>query len=105
MTRIKDNGTKLILEQWDMKVTVEVPHSDTTIDELLGLVKGVIVGSGYSERMFNRAIMQYVVENELDLEDGGDEIPEEMLDAAFAEHNAHEEGFDMDFDNTYKAEE
>ena len=105
MTRIKDNGTKLTLEQWDMKVTVEVPHSDTTIDELLGLVKGVIVGSGYSERMFNRAIMQYVVENELDLEDGGDEIPEEMLDAAFAEHNAHEEGFDMDFDNTYKAEE
>ena len=105
MTRIKDNGTKLILEQWDMKVTVEVPRSDTTIDELLGLVKGVIVGSGYSERMFNRAIMEYVVENELDLEDGGDEIPEEMLDAAFAEHNAHEEGFDMDFDNTYKAEE
>lgn len=103
MTRIKDNGTKLILEQWDMKVTVEVPRSDTTIDELLGLVKGVIVGSGYSERMFNRAIMEYVVENELDLEDGGDEIPEEMLDAAFAEHNAHEEGFDMDFDNTYKA--
>ena len=105
MTRIKDNGTKLILEQWDMKVTVEVPRSDTTIGELLGLVKGVIVGSGYSERMFNRAIMEYVVENELDLEDGGDEIPEEMLDAAFAEHNAHEEGFDMDFDNTYKAEE
>ena len=105
MTRIKDNGTKLILEQWDMKVTVEVPRSDTTIGELLGLVKGVIVGSGYSEKMFNRAIMEYVVENELDLEDGGDEIPEEMLDAAFAEHNAHEEGFDMDFDNTYKAKE
>jgi len=28
-----------------------------------------------------------------------------MLDEAFAQHNAHEEGFDIEFDNKYKAEE
>lgn len=99
----KDNGTKLTLEQWDLKITLEVPHSDTTINELFGLIKGVIVGSGYSERMFNRAVMEYCEEHNIGCD--VEEIPEEMIDRAFAEHNAHEEGFDVDFDNTYKAEE
>jgi hypothetical protein len=58
---------------------------------------------GYTERMWNRAVFAYSEENtDSDTMNG---ITEEMLDETFAQHNAHEEGFDIDFDNKYKSEE
>jgi hypothetical protein len=103
MTRIKDNGTKLTLEQYETKVTLELPYSATTATELLELFKGAALALGYSETGWNRAVFQYSEEHtDSDVMDG---ITEEMLDDAFAQHNAHEEGFDIEFDNKYKAEE
>ena len=98
----KDNGTKLTLEQYQTKVTIELPNSDTTTTELLELFKGVVLAMGYSEDGWNSAVFEYCEEH---TDSDIDSIPEEILDQAFAEHNAHEEGFDIDFDNTYKAEE
>ena len=103
MTRIKDNGTKLTLEQYETKVTLELPYSATTATELLELFKGAALALGYSEKGWNNAVFDYC-EDHTD-SDYIDSIPEEMLDKAFAEHNAHEEGFDIDFDNNYKSEE
>ena len=103
MTRIKDNGTKLTLEQYETKVTLELPYSATTATELLELFKGAALALGYSEKGWNNAVFDYC-EDHTD-SDYIDSIPEEMLDKAFAEHNAHEEGFDIDFDNKYKSEE
>lgn len=102
MTRIKDNGTKLTLEQYETKVTLELPYSATTTSELLELFKGAALAIGYSEKGWNTAVFNYCEEH---TDNDMDSISEEMLDAAFAEHNAHEDGFDIDFDNTYKAEE
>ena len=93
MTRIKDNGTKLTLEQYETKVTLELPYSATTANELLELFKGAALALGYSEKGWNNAVFDYC-EDHTD-SDYIDSIPEEMLDKAFAEHNAHEEGFDI----------
>jgi hypothetical protein len=93
MTRIKDNGTKLTLEQYETKVTLELPYSATTATELLKLFKGAALALGYSEKGWNNAVFDYC-EDHTD-SDYIDSIPEEMLDKAFAEHNAHEEGFDI----------
>ena len=102
MTRIKDNGTKLTLEQYETKVTIELPQSATTATELLELFKGAALALGYSEKGWNNAVFDYCEEHtDTDI----DSMPEEILDQAFAQHNAHEEGFDIDFDNKYKSEE
>lgn len=102
MTRIKDNGTKLILEQYETKVTLELPYSATNAAELLGLFKGSALAIGYTEEGWDNAVFDYC---EARMDKDIDSIPEEFLDEAFAEHNAHEEGFDIDFDNNYKSEE
>ena len=103
MTRIKDNGTKLTLEQYETKVTLELPYSATTATELLELFKGAALALGYSEKGWNNAVFDYCEEHNMGCD--VDSIPEDILDEAFAEHNAHEEGFDIDFDNKYKSEE
>ena len=92
MTRIKDNGTKLTLEQYETKVTLELPYSATTANELLELFKGAALALGYSEKGWNNAVFDYCEDH---TDSDIDSIPEEMLDKAFAEHNAHEEGFDI----------
>ena len=103
MSLYKNYTTKLTFEQYDTKVTLEKPNSDTTIDEVLELFKGAALAMGYSETGWNRAVFEYCEENtDSDTTNG---ITEEMLDEAFAQHNAHEEGFDIDFDNKYKVEE
>ena len=103
MSLHKNYTTRLTFEQYDTKVTLEKPNSDTTIDEVLELFKGSALAMGYTERQWNRAVFEYSEQNtDSDTTNG---ITEEMLDEAFAQHNAHEEGFDIDFDNKYKAEE
>jgi hypothetical protein len=94
MSLYKNYTTKLTFEQYDTKVTLEKPNSDTTMDEVLELFKGAVLAMGYTERMWNRAVFNYCEENTDS--DYIDSIPEEMLDNAFAQHNAHEEGFDID---------
>ena len=102
MSLYKNYTTKLTFEQYDTKVTLEKPNSDTTIDEVLELFKGAALALGYSEKGWNNAVFDYCEEHtDTDI----DSMPEEILDQAFAQHNAHEEGFDIDFDNKYKSEE
>ena len=87
--------TKLTLEQWDLRVSLELPNSDTTLAELFELYKGISLGMGYSENSWERCILDAADE----LTDFSGEMTEEEIDAALAEHNADEEDMEKYLDN------
>ena len=139
--------TIITAQQYGTKVSVEIDHSDTDLDELMDAFETLIIGLGYHQtawkdwvvdradeykeeaaeeaiykpsselRRVAEAYVKELEEQQIDkelisdfdstLNDGLDEYD---YDAAFAEHNAHEEGFDIDsndggFDgNPYKKE-
>lgn len=53
-----NKSTKLTLEQWDRKVTLEIPHSDTDTSELLDLFKCAALALGYGESAWEYAIIE-----------------------------------------------
>ena len=125
--------TIITAQQYGTKVSVEIDHSDTDLDELMDAFETLIIGLGYHQtawknwvvdradeykeeaaeeaiykpspelRRVAEAYVKELEEQQIDkelisdfdstLNDGLDEYD---YDAAFAEHNAHEEGFSID---------
>jgi hypothetical protein len=122
--------TIITAQQYGTKVSVEIDHSDTDLDELMDAFQTLIVGLGYHQTSFKSWVLDRADEyRETDNEELKEKLTEwqddevadavfhrdvkesvrtrltEMMeddeqlglyDAAFAEHNAHEEGFDID---------
>jgi len=122
--------TIITAQQYGTKVSVEIDHSDTDLDELMDGFQTLIVGLGYHQTSFKNWVLdradEYRETNNEELKEKltewqDDDVAEavfhgdvkesvrtrltEMMeddeqlglyDAAFAEHNAHEEGFDID---------
>jgi transposase len=109
---IKNQPSKVSATQWGKTVTIEVEHSDTDLLELIEMFKALAVGLEYSESSWRSVIKDlgamYEEEDTEDLkhklnewknEDSIDSfvrgLDESQIDAALAEHNAHEEGFEL----------
>jgi hypothetical protein len=109
----KNQPSKVSATQWGKTVTIEVDHSDTDLLELIEMFKGLAVGLEYSESSWRNVIKElgaiYEEEDTEDLKDQLNEwkeddsidrfvrsLDESQIDAALAEHNAHEEGYDID---------
>jgi len=136
--------TIITAQQYGTRVSVEIDHSDTDLDELMDAFQTLIVGLGYHQTAFKNWVVDRADEyRETDTEelkekltewqdnDVADavfhrdvkesvktrltemmeddeqlglyddewyprEYTEDSVDAAIAEHNAHEEGFDID---------
>jgi len=110
--------TIITAQQYGTKVSVEIDHSDTDIDELFDAFQTLVVGLGYHESAWKSWIIDRAAEyHEQDTEDlkaklnewkfeeddtvdvvfhRHVKLTEEQIDKAIAEHNAHEEGFDID---------
>jgi len=109
--------TIITAQQYGTKVSVEFEHSDTELDELMDAFQTLIIGLGYHDSSWKSWIVDRAAEyHEQDTEDLKAKLNEwkfeednsvdlvfhprvnltdEQIDAAFAEHNAHEEGFDI----------
>jgi hypothetical protein len=110
--------TIITAQQYGTKVSVELEHSDTDFDEVMDAFQTLTVGLGYHESAWKNWIIDRADEyRETDTEelkqkleawkfeedDAVDvvfhrniKLTEEQIDKAIAEHNAHEEGFDID---------
>jgi hypothetical protein len=137
--------TIITAQQYGTKVSVEIDHSDTNIDELMEAFHTIVIGLGYHESGWREYIvdkadeykedeLQFAVDRGLyepspELRRAAEEYvkhlseeqwdeaesnkridvigqngntglhySESEIDAALAEHNLHEEGFDFDED-------
>jgi hypothetical protein len=106
--------TIITAQQYGTKVSVEIDHSDTNLDELMDAFQTLIVGLGYSDTSLKSWVLdradEYRETDTEDLkkalndwkfeEDDSTELThrynEDLIDEALAEHNAHEEGFSID---------
>jgi hypothetical protein len=97
--------TIITAQQYGTKVSVEIDHSDTDIDELFDAFQTLVIGLGYHESAWKQWIVDRA--EEYHDEDGDNDVvfhpklnlTDEQIDKAFAQHNAHEEGFDLDEDD------
>ena len=109
--------TIITAQQYGTKVSVEIDHSDTDLDELMDAFQTLVTGLGYHDWAWKSWIVDRAAEyHEQDTEDLKaklDEwkfeeddtvdvvfhrkvnLTEKQIDEAIAEHNAHEEGFDI----------
>jgi hypothetical protein len=105
-------------QQYGTKVSVEINHSDTDLDELMDAFQTIIVGLGYHDSAWKNWIIDRADEyRETDTEELKEKLnawkfeeddtvdvvfhhkvklTEEQIDEALAQHNAHEDGFDVD---------
>ena len=108
--------TIITAQQYGTKVSIELNHSDTDIDELFDAFQTIIVGLGYHESAWKGWIVDRAeeykeeeIENAMDrglyepspelrraAEEYVNMLSEKDIDEAFAEHNAHEEGEEFD---------
>ena len=96
--------TIITAQQYGTKVSVEIDHSDTDIDELFDAFQTLVIGLGYHESAWKQWIVDRA--EEYHDEDGDNDavfhpkvnLTDEQIDEVFAQHNAHEEGFDLDED-------
>lgn len=110
--------TIITAQQYGTKVSVEIDHSDTDIDELFDAFQTIIVGLGYHDSAWKQWILDRADEyRETDAEELKERLTEwqddevadvvfhrnvkltdEEIDEAIAQHNAHEDGYDVDGD-------
>jgi hypothetical protein len=108
--------TIITAQQYGTKVSVEIDHSDTDIDELFDAFQTLVVGLGYHESAWKQWILDRADEyRETDAEELKERLTEwqddevadvvfhhnikltdEQIDEAIAQHNAHEDGYDVD---------
>jgi ABC-type metal ion transport system substrate-binding protein len=108
--------TIITAQQYGTKVSVEIDHSDTDIDELMDAFQTLVIGLGYHDSAWKNWIVDRAAEyHEQDTEDlkatlnqwSEDEVSDivfhsdvkltdKEIDEALAQHNAHEDGFDVD---------
>jgi hypothetical protein len=102
--------TIITAQQYGTKVSVELDHSDTDIDELFDVFQTLVVGLGYHESAWKQWIVdradeykeeaaeEAMYEPSPELRRAAEEyvklLSEKNIDEALAEHNAHEEEFD-----------
>lgn len=106
--------TIITAQQYGTKVSIELNHSDTDIDELFDAFQTIIVGLGYHESAWKQWIVDRAdeykeeeMENAIDrglyepspelrraAEEYVNMLSEKDIDEALAEHNSHEEEFD-----------
>ena len=106
---MKNNGiadflkpTIITGQQYGTKVSVEIDHSDTDIDELMDAFHTLVIGMGYSESSWKQAIMDMSDEfrdEEFDKNYSFD-FPESYIDEALVEHNQIEDA-DTEYGDLY----
>jgi len=106
---MKNNGiadflkpTIITGQQYGTKVSVEIDHSDTDIDELMDVFHTLVIGMGYSESSWKQAIMDMSDEfrdEEFDKNYSFD-FPESYIDEALVEHNQIEDA-DTEYGDLY----
>ena len=110
--------TIITAQQYGTKVSVEIDHSDTNIDELFDAFQTLVIGLGYDNSAWKGWIVDRAEEyNETDAEELKEKLTEwqdddiydvvfhrdvklteKEIDEAIAQHNAHEDGFELDED-------
>ena len=108
--------TIITAQQYGTKVSVEIDHSDTDIDELFDAFETILVGMGYHQNAWKQWIVDRAgeyhdeeSENIMDMgmyepnpalrkavDDYVNALSEKDIDGALAQHNAHQEGFDIE---------
>ena len=110
--------TIITAQQYGTKVSVEIDHSDTDLDELMDAFQTLVTGLGYHDLAWKSWIVDRAAEyHEQDTEDlkaklnewkfeeddtvdvvfhRNVKLTEKQIDEALAQHNAHEDGFDVD---------
>jgi hypothetical protein len=110
--------TLITAQQYGTKVSVEIDHSDTELDELMDAFQTLITGLGYHDLAWKSWIVDRAAEyheqdtedlkaklNEWKFEEDGTvdvvfhrkvNLTEKQIDEALAQHNAHEDGFEVD---------
>lgn len=104
--------TIITAQQYGTKVSVEIDHSDTDIDELFDAFQTLIVGLGYHDSAWKQWIVdradeykeeaaeEAMYEPSPELRRAAEEyinqLSERDIDEALAEHNAHEDENDYD---------
>ncbi len=106
--------TIITAQQYGTKVSVELDHSDTDIDELFDVFQTLVVGLGYHESAWKQWIVDRAdeykeeeIENDVDMgiykpnaelrraaEEYVKLMSETQIDEALAEHNQHEDWSD-----------
>jgi hypothetical protein len=90
------NPTKITGEQYGTKVSVEIDHSDTDIDELFDAFETIIVGLGYHQSSWKQWILDRADEyreEENEISDSLSGFSDDELGEAIAEFN-HLESLD-----------
>ena len=107
--------TIITAQQYGTKVSVEIDHSDTDLDELMDAFQTLVIGLGYHQSAWKSWIVDRADEyRETDAEELKEKLTEwqdddiydavfhrevkltdKEIDEAIAQHNAHEEGFDL----------
>jgi hypothetical protein len=110
--------TLITAQQYGTKVSVEIDHSDTDLDELMDAFQTLVTGLGYHDLAWKSWIVDRAAEyHEQDTEDlkaklnewkfeeddtvdvvfhRNVKLTEKQIDEALAQHNAHEDGFEVD---------
>jgi hypothetical protein len=89
--------TIITAQQYGTKISVELDHSDTDLDELMDAFQTLVIGLGYHDSAWKSWIVDRADEyKEEDIEDYVNRLSDKDIDKAFAEHNAHEEGQEFD---------
>jgi hypothetical protein len=110
--------TIITAQQYGTKISVELDHSDTELDELMDAFQTLITGLGYHDLAWKSWIVDRAAEyHEQDTEDLKAKLnewkfeeddtvdvvfhrkvnlTEKQIDEALAQHNAHEDGFEVD---------
>jgi hypothetical protein len=108
--------TIITAQQYGTKVSVEIDHSDTDIDELMDAFQTLVIGLGYHDSAWKQWIVDRAdeykeeeIENAIDMgvyepspelrraaEEYVNTLSEQYIDEALAEHNAHEDENDYD---------
>ena len=110
--------TLITAQQYGTKISVELDHSDTDLDELMDAFQTLVTGLGYHDLAWKSWIVDRAAEyHEQDTEDLKAKLnewkfeeddtvdvvfhrkvnlTEKQIDEALAQHNAHEDGFEVD---------
>ncbi len=104
--------TIITAQQYGTKVSVELDHSDTDIDELFDVFETLVVGLGYHQSAWKQWIVdradeykeeaaeEAMYEPSPELRRAAEEyvnmLSEQYIDEALAEHNVHEDGEEFD---------
>ena len=106
--------TIITAQQYGTKVSIELDHSDTDIDELFDAFQTIVVGLGYHNSAWKQWIVDRAdeykeeeIENSMNMgmyepspelrraaEEYVKQLSEQDIDEALAQQNAHEDGFD-----------